>query len=379
MYDREREPRDELIRQRAALGRFGEFALKSDDLDEILTEACRLVGEALGTDLAKVLEGRDGEAELLVRAGVGWHPGIVGQVLVPTGSFSAAGHALLTGEAVISNNVETEDRFDIPDFMREHDVNAMVNTIVLGPDGNSPYGVLEVDSRVPRTFTEDDVDFLRSYANLLASAVERFRATDLLRARAEEKERLMRELQHRVKNNFQVIGSLVSLQMSRSSSADAKRELTAIGRRLETLRIVHDQLHAVGGADRVDLGDYLGVLASSLLEFHGDQARDIKLVTELESMVVPSELAVPVGMIATEFITNSFKYAFDGHGTIGIRLEALPVDKSRVTFWDDGKGLPEGAASNTGMRLIAGFARQLRADPVWRSESGTRLELTLPR
>src|SRR3954464_8175453 len=201
MYDRQHDRSQELVRQRAALGRFGELSLKSDDLDEILTEACGLVSNALGTDLAKVLACHENGTELLVRAGVGWKPGIVGQTTIPIGEFSAAGHALNTCEPVISNDVEQESRFELPEFMREHDVKAMVNVIILGPDGKPPYGVLEVDSRVQREFTEDDTDFLRSYANLLASAVDRFRVTSELRTRADEKERLLHELQHRVKNN----------------------------------------------------------------------------------------------------------------------------------------------------------------------------------
>ena len=379
MYDRDRNRSDELLRQRAALGRFGELALKSDDLDEILTEACRLVSDALGTDLAKVLECRDAETELLVRAGVGWNPGVVGQTMVPTGRFSAAGHALESGEPVISNDVEQEDRFELPDFMREHGVKAMVNVIILGPDGQPPYGVLEVDSRRQRGFSDDDTAFLRSYANLLSSAVDRFRVTSELRARAEEKERLLHELQHRVKNNLQVITSLVHLQTSRARDPEVKRELTAIGHRVETLRLVHDQLHAVGGVDRVDLGSYLGVLASSLLAFHAEQASAIRLVSEVQPVVVPSSIAVPLGIITTEFITNSFKYAFAaGGGTIGIRLEELAADEVRFTLWDDGKGLPETRQTGTGMQLVAGFASQLHAQVAWASQGGTRLSLTLP-
>src|SRR3954468_3169244 len=125
MYDRQHDRSQELVRQRAALGRFGELSLKSDDLDEILTEACGLVSNALGTDLAKVLACHENGTELLVRAGVGWKPGIVGQTTIPIGEFSAAGHALHTGQPVISNDVEQESRFEVPDFMREHGVKAM--------------------------------------------------------------------------------------------------------------------------------------------------------------------------------------------------------------------------------------------------------------
>ncbi len=141
--------------------------------------------------------------------------------------------------------------------MHEHGVKAMVNVIILGPDGKPPYGVLEVDSRVQRDFTEDDTDFLRSYANLLASAVDRFRITSELRTRADEKDRLLHELQHRVKNNLQVITSLVRLQASRARHPEVQRELTAIGHRVETLRLVHDHLHVMGEFERVDLGKLL--------------------------------------------------------------------------------------------------------------------------
>jgi GAF domain-containing protein len=68
----------ELLRQQTALARFGELALRSDDLQEILTEACRLAGEALGTDLAKVVELQEDGKTLVVRAGVGWKPGVIG-------------------------------------------------------------------------------------------------------------------------------------------------------------------------------------------------------------------------------------------------------------------------------------------------------------
>ena len=379
MYDRDANWEQDLLRHQTALARFGELALKSDDLDEILTEACSLVSQALGTELAKVMECRDGDSELLVRAGVGWKPGIVGHVTVPTGRFSAAGHALEHSEPVVSPDVGQEDRFEIPEFIQDHGVSAMLNVIVLGADGKPPYGVLEVDSRRPRQFSDSDISFLRTYANLLASAVERLRVVDELRARADEKERLLREVQHRVKNNLQVIMSLVRVQASRATLPDAERELTAIGHRIETLRLVHERLYAVGEIDRLDLGPYLAELAASLLRFHGEEASNVQLACEVGSLSVSPELAVPVGIIVTEFVTNSLKYAFDdGRGSIGIRLAEVAPGTACLTLWDDGKGLPKERPSGTGMQLIAGFARQLGAKVAWDSDGGARLSLTLP-
>jgi len=164
-----------LLRHEFTLARFGELALKSDDLDEILTEACRLVGDALGTDLAKVMELQaDGET-LIVRAGVGWMPGIVGVVALKAADDTSEGHALKTGEPMISPDIDQETRFTYPAFLVDHGVKAVANVLVIGGKDRVPFGILQIDSRTPRAFTEDDVAFLRSYANLLAAAVDRLR------------------------------------------------------------------------------------------------------------------------------------------------------------------------------------------------------------
>lgn len=378
MAEQHRDRAQDLLQQQITLARFGEFALKSEELDEILTEACRLVGEVLGSELAKVMELSPDGTELLVRAGVGWRPGVVGRAKLQTGRLSAAGHALLTGAPVISNHLAKEERFDLPGFLKEHGVQAMVNVIILGADGKPPYGILEVDSPSPRAFSDDDAAFLRGYANLLAAAVHRFGVVRELRTRADEKERLLHELQHRVKNNLQVITSLVNVQARRAKHPDAQRELRVIGDRIETLRLVHDRLHATGEVDRLDLGTYLGELAASLLRFHRGGATNIRLISDVGLVTVSPEVAVPIEIIVTEFMTNSLKYAFGGSGgSIGVRLEQIASGRARLLLWDDGKGIPDNTASGTGLQLIAGFARQLGADVAWENDRGTKLALTL--
>jgi len=170
-----------VLRHEATLARFGELALKSDDLDEILTEACRLVGEALGTDLAKVMQLQaDGET-LLVRAGVGWKPGVVGEVTIKMMDHTSEGHAFKTGEPVISPDINQETRFQYPAFLTDNGVKAVANVIIIGGKDNPPFGILQIDSRTPREFTDDDTAFLRSYANLLAAAVDRLRVLEVMR------------------------------------------------------------------------------------------------------------------------------------------------------------------------------------------------------
>ena len=176
LSDAEKGDHQELLRQQATLARFGELALRSDDLDQILTEACRLAGEALGTDLAKVVELQEDGQTLLVRAGVGWKPGVVGVATIKATDDTSEGLALKTGEPMISPDIATETRFTYPPFLTENGVRAVANVVIIGGKGKPPFGILQVDSRKPRQFTESDTAFLRSYANLLAATVDRLRA-----------------------------------------------------------------------------------------------------------------------------------------------------------------------------------------------------------
>ena len=170
-----------LLQQQTILATFGEFALRSDDLDVILTEACRLVGTALGTDLAKVMQLQEDGETLLVRAGVGWKPGVVGVVTLSATDDTSEGAALKTGEPMISPDIETETRFTYPAFLTDNGVKAVANVLIIGGKDRPPFGILQIDSREPRQFTDDDVVFLRSYANLLAAAVDRLRVMDEVR------------------------------------------------------------------------------------------------------------------------------------------------------------------------------------------------------
>lgn len=370
--------RGRLLAQQTALARFGELALRSDDLQEILQDASRLVAEGLGTGLAKVLELQRDDRSLLVRAGVGWRPGIVGTVVIRPGEGSGAAYAMQTGESVISADTEREDRFALPDFMREHGVRSLVNVVILGPDSSPPYGVLEVDRRSPGPFSEDDITFLRTYANLLSAAVGRFCASEELRRRADDNERLLRELQHRVKNNLQVIVGLVQVQLRRSGHAETRRALRAIGQRVDALRLLHEKLYTGGEVDRVDLGAYLTELAGTLLRFHEEDATRIRLVLEVKKLIVSPDLAAPLGLIVNEFVTNSLKHAFQGaQGTIGLTLEPRKGGTTRLVLWDDGKGLPEKPDGGTGMRMIEALARQVSARVAWSNSGGVRLILTM--
>ena len=168
-----------LLRQQDVLAQFGELALRSNDLDEILSEACSLVGKALGTDLAKVMELQADRITLVVRAGTGWKDGVVGVATVKAEKGSSEGYALQTGAPVASSNVDEEHRFKYAAFIKDNGVKALVNVAIAGSP--TPFGILQVDSRTPRVFGDREINFLRGYANLLAAAVARLKAAEELR------------------------------------------------------------------------------------------------------------------------------------------------------------------------------------------------------
>jgi signal transduction histidine kinase len=174
--------RDELeirLRQQALLAELGRRALADTAFDVLLSEAARLCAIGMEVNFCKILEYLPDRNCLLVRAGVGWHDGVVGHETIGADLGSPAGYALHTGKAVISNNLATDRRFRTPGILRDHGVGRALNVILLG-DGKA-WGVLEVDSDVPGDFSERDTDFLQGMANLLGVALERRQAEEALK------------------------------------------------------------------------------------------------------------------------------------------------------------------------------------------------------
>jgi signal transduction histidine kinase len=212
-------------KQEIDLARFGELALKSDHLDEILAEACRLARDVLGTDLAKVVELQEDQKTLIVRAGIGWKPNIVGVATIMADEYTSEGHCLRTGEPMISPNIFEEKRFKYPPFLIEHNVQAVANVIIIGGHNRPPFGVLQVDSCVPREFTESDTLFLRSYANLIAAAVDRIRvAREMREHESRLREELLETVAVRTRELTQANEKLKAEAVDRSKVEEALRQ-----------------------------------------------------------------------------------------------------------------------------------------------------------
>ena len=161
------------LRQQAAIAQIGQLALACTDLHGLMQEIVELTAQILDVELCKILELAIGGDKLLLKTGIGWQEGLVGQAMVSTGTESQAGFTLLYNDPVIVEDLRKETRFRGPNLLIEHDVVSGMSVVIPGID--KPYGVLGVHTRQPRRFDRDDANFLKAVSNILASAIVRTR------------------------------------------------------------------------------------------------------------------------------------------------------------------------------------------------------------
>jgi two-component sensor histidine kinase len=369
------------IRQQEILAELGVVALQGKQFLELLNETVRLTAEGMNAEFCKILEYLPAENRLLVRAGVGWHEGIVGKATVGADLESPSGFALRTGKPVISNHLENEQRFRTPELLVEHGIRRAMNVILQG-DG-SPYGVLEVDSRSEGEFSQNDIAFLQGAANILGMAIERQRYERQLKSALDRHQVLLKEITHRVKNSLQVVTSMLYLQSSASDDATVAQHLAEASSRVSAVGRAYERLAYDENVERIALDAYLrdvcadAVRANSQcqLEFTGDPR-----------IQVDADRAIPIALIVNELITNAAKHAFpDGSspGRIAVRLTETADATMLLSVSDNGPGLPAdfdvAKSKGLGMRVVVALTKQLGGSVTHRSGAdGTEFTLSIP-
>jgi PAS domain S-box-containing protein len=159
------------VQQQAAVADIGRFALRGRDLDALFERAVESVSDGLDTEFGKLLEYRPANGDLLLRVGVGWQDDPTGTATVGAGSESQAGYTLQTTEPVVVEDLRTETRFSGPPLLVDHDIVSGISVIIGTPE--SPWGVLGTHTTAQRCFTEDDITFVRTVANILTDAIKR--------------------------------------------------------------------------------------------------------------------------------------------------------------------------------------------------------------
>ena len=355
--------------QLARLRRYGEIlndfarmAAETSDAARLVQLACVQASRGIGIGHTKALQHRPDHGDLLIVAGVGWNPGVVGHVSLGTDLASLPGQALRTRLPNVVDDLPNDREFRYPAVLREHGIVSALN-VPVAVDGDV-WGVLEVDSDAPRSFGPDDVSFLLALANTLGLALRgRIGAQEAVEAAADAarqlaQERLLRgELQHRSKNDLQLVLSLLVLQRRRLPEGEARRIMGEALDRVAAIGVAHDHLNPNGGTAQVDLAEYLHALCGNLSQ----RRAEIAVETALEPAMMPHAHAVPLGLIVNELVTNALKHAFpEGRaGIVRVEFTIAPGGEARLCVRDDGVGMGPTRPGSSGTELVRRLVDQV--------------------
>ncbi len=208
------------------------------------------------------------------------------------------------------------------------------------------------------------------------------RAEDSIRGSLHEKEALLQEIHHRVKNNLQVISSLLALQGRRIDDEKVERVLLDSQSRVRSMALIHEQLYQSGNLSRIDFREYLENLASALFQSYGQTAGHISFSVVSDPVFLGVATAIPCGLIANELLSNCLKHAFNEGRSGSIRLILRRTGPSRYRFVvsDNGKGLPADldyrASKSLGFSLVTRLAElQLHGRLEVRGNGGTQVQI----
>jgi two-component sensor histidine kinase len=364
-----------LRRQLTAFSQFSTRSLGESNIEALMLDACLRSRVGLNVTHAKLMEYIPERDRLLLRAGVGWKDGYVGQYQVPPDLDTPIGHAFAFSEPVPIPDYNEEKVYRYPAILKDHGCVASLNVPLRTDRVN--FGVLEVDHTSSRSFSPDDVSFLTGLGNTVARAVELRRALLTMEAALDEKQLLIREMNHRIKNNLSLIGAMLSLQARRLPDASVREELRGAVARINNLALVHDRLQLFSSSvTKVDAATHFHDLCEMLRSL---LPAGISLTSRCTGSI-PGDCVESLTLIANELVTNAAKYAFGGRDAgeivLGYREEGAGW---RLWVHDDGRGLPPDhdirEAKSFGHLLITTLASRVNAEITYASEAGTRVDV----
>jgi hypothetical protein len=254
------------------------------------------------------------------------------------------------------------------------------------------------DCQEVRTFRDRKIELAQMLATQAASAIENARLYEQaqeqitervlveteLRRSLQEKEALLQEIHHRVKNNLQVISSLLNLRAESSQDPETLQMLRESQDRVRSMALIHEKLYQSQDLEQVDFGSYVRELTNHLMNSYGTESAGVRLTATADDVSLRIDKAVPCGLIINELVSNALKHAFpDGRsGEIHVSLRSEPDRRLTLSVADNGVGLPADqdvdAAETLGLQLIRVLTSQIdgRARLDSRDGSGTEASIT---
>lgn len=215
---------------------------------------------------------------------------------------------------------------------------------------------------------------LRKMKTLLEMRVKH--RTRLLERKHREKELLLQEVHHRVKNNLQIVISLLNLQARHVKDPLAQEVMQAIKSRVRSMALLHERLYRHDNLERIDLEDYFREICETLYAAYGISEEKVTLQLNIPPTNIDLDSAITLGLIVNELVSNSLKYAFPGSSTgkLGIDLQKLENNRYQLTVWDNGIGSPKelGQHQSFGLQLVSSLSKKINGEIQTDSNNGTK-------
>ena len=207
---------------------------------------------------------------------------------------------------------------------------------------------------------------------------KRKKATRIIRAKNAENELLLKEIHHRVKNNLELVKSLIALQSAQIEDPATKDAMIASQNRVQSMGIIHQKLYQGENLGSIEMKDYFLNLSEGILDTFNAEDR-VKIECAMDNLELDVDTAVPIGLIVNELLTNALKYAFpqEQQGVINISLEKDTEQNLKLQVRDNGVGKTNGLApkgTGFGSQLVKLLTRQLNGTMTERNEDGTHIE-----
>lgn len=220
---------------------------------------------------------------------------------------------------------------------------------------------------------------LKEMISVVRDITERKRGEEARAENARQKELLLHEIHNRVKNNFAILTSLMTMQRERIPDTVFGRAISDLQLRVRTMSLVHEQLYESEGISAISFNNYLYNLAMIVTNAYKNER--ITLITNITPCELPIEMVMPLGLIVNELLTNAYKYAFPGNRTGVLKVELLPAGEDRweLIIEDNGIGLPDGffdeKSRSMGMQIVHILVEQIEATLGIGSENGSRFRI----
>lgn len=194
---------------------------------------------------------------------------------------------------------------------------------------------------------------------------------------------LMKELHHRVKNNLAIVSSLLSMQSNRLEDKNAAKAVREGQMRVQAMSLIHQKLYKTDDVSTVNIRDYFTELAESLMQAYGYSPDNFELNVEVDNPNLDVDLAISMGLIVNELITNSFKYAYEGIHNPQLNIHLKNQQNITLEVSDNGIGIDEKTMNKNpnsfGQKLIKGLSKQLKGQYRFEHQNGTYFELIIPK